>query len=111
LHGDIAQQEMQMNHVSTDKLMQDLRTVVTDAEELLKATASQTGERVEKVRARAEESLRAARARILEAGHAAEVRAREAAREVDHQVREHPWTAVAVAAGVGLIVGILLGRR
>jgi ElaB/YqjD/DUF883 family membrane-anchored ribosome-binding protein len=30
---------------------------------------------------------------------------------VDHQVHENPWTAVGIAAGVGLIVGILLGRR
>jgi ElaB/YqjD/DUF883 family membrane-anchored ribosome-binding protein len=100
-----------MQHASTDKLMHDLRTVVTDAEELLKATASQTGERIEKVRARAEESLRAARARMQEAGHVAEARARDAAREVDQQVHENPWTAVGVATGIGLIVGILLGRR
>lgn len=100
-----------MQFASTDKLMNDLRAVVTDAEELLKATASQTGERVEKVRQRAEESLRAARARLQEAGQAAQARAKDAAREVDQQVHENPWTAVGIAAGVGLIVGILLGRR
>lgn len=100
-----------MEHISTDKLMHDLRAVVGDAEELLKATASVTGERVEKVRARAEDSLRAARARMVEAGQAAEARAREAARQVDQQVHEHPWTAVGVAAGIGLLVGILVGRR
>jgi ElaB/YqjD/DUF883 family membrane-anchored ribosome-binding protein len=48
---------------------------------------------------------------MVEVGHAAEARAREAASQVDHQVREHPWTAVGVAAGVGLLVGILVGRR
>jgi len=100
-----------MQQVSTDKLMHDLRTVVTDAEELLKATASQTGERVEKVRQRAEESVRAARARMQEAGHAAQARARDAVREVDQQVHESPWTAVGIAASAGLFLGILLGRR
>ena len=44
---------MEMN---TDKLMVDVRTVVADAEDLLKATAGQTGEGIAKVRARAEES-------------------------------------------------------
>ena len=51
-----------MQTASADKLMKDLQAVVIDTEELIKATASQTGERVDKVRSRAEESLRAARA-------------------------------------------------
>ena len=94
-----------------EKFMDELRTVIADAEELLRATAGDVGPKVQEVRERAEESLRAARARMQEAGHAAEARAREAAREVDQQVHENPWTAVGVATGVGLIVGILLGRR
>ena len=89
-----------MNNVSTEKLMQDMRAVVIDAEELLKATASQTGERVEKVRGRAEESLRVARERIKEAGM-----------DVDAQVRDNPWATAGIAAGVGLLVGLLIGRR
>jgi ElaB/YqjD/DUF883 family membrane-anchored ribosome-binding protein len=86
--------------MSTEKLMSDLRTVVTDAEDLLKATATQTGERVEKVRARAEESLRLARVSMKNAGA-----------EIDDQVRQNPWTAVGVAAGLALVLGILLGRK
>lgn len=97
--------------VATEKLMDDLRAVVGDAEELLKATASQTGERVEKVRARAEESVRKARVRLLAYGHDVQEAATTAAREVDAQVREHPWAAAGVAAGLGLIVGFLLGRK
>lgn len=89
-----------MQQISTDKLVQDMRAVVADAEELLKATAGQTGERVDRVRARAEESLRAARARLQETGHA-----------VDREVHENAWTAVGVAAGVGLLLGIVIGRR
>ena len=85
---------------ATEKLMQDLRAVVGNAEDLLKATAGQTGERIDSVRARAEESLRNARARMNDAGL-----------ELDAQVREHPWTALGVAAGVGLIAGILLARK
>jgi len=116
LRGPILQwptnrQEQDMEHVSTDKLMRDLRAVVGDAEELLKATASQTGERVEQVRARAEASLRAARARMQETGQAMQARARAASHEVDQQIHEHPWTAVGVAAGIGLVLGIVLSRR
>jgi ElaB/YqjD/DUF883 family membrane-anchored ribosome-binding protein len=89
-----------MQTATTTKLMQDLRTVVGDAEELLKATAGQSGERIDEVRARAEESVRAARTR-LEA----------AARDVNEQVHENPWTAIGVAAGVGLVLGIVLARK
>jgi ElaB/YqjD/DUF883 family membrane-anchored ribosome-binding protein len=96
---------------ASDKLMQDLRAVVADAEELLKVTASQGGERVEKIRARAEESVRNARSRIQSAGHDLEAAAQAAARDVNAQVRESPWTALGIAAGVGLIVGIMLGRK
>ncbi len=100
-----------MEQVTSDKLMQDLRVVVADAEDLLKATASQTGERIEKARARAEESLRVAKARLLQAGQAMQDNAAEAAESLDRVVRDKPWNAVAVAAGIGVVIGILLGRR
>lgn len=100
-----------MNDTNTEKFMHDMRAVVIDAEELLKATAAQTGERIDKVRARTEESLRLARERLLAAGENLDATAREAAREVNEQVKAHPWATAGVAAGVGLLVGLLIGRR
>lgn len=100
-----------MNAVLTQKLKQDLHTVVADTEELIKATASQTGERVEKVRVRAEESLRAARLRLAETGAAMGDNAREAAYQVDDQMHRHPWTSAGIAAGAGFVLGLLIGRR
>lgn len=89
-----------METVTSEKLMNDLRVVVGDAEDLLKATANQGGEQVARIRARAEESLRAARGRLKEAGDG-----------VNAKVHENPWTAVGVAAGVGLLLGFILGRK
>jgi ElaB/YqjD/DUF883 family membrane-anchored ribosome-binding protein len=86
--------------VSSDKLMKDLKAVVNNAEDLLKATADQGGEQIARIRARAEESVRVARARIKDVGG-----------ELDAQVRENPWNAVGIAAGIGLVLGILLARR
>jgi len=100
-----------METVTSEKLMQDMRLVVTDAEDLLKATAGQTGERIEKIRAKAEESLRTARNRMQIAGKAAQETATETASSVNEQVHRNPWAAVGIAAGVGLVLGILLGRR
>jgi ElaB/YqjD/DUF883 family membrane-anchored ribosome-binding protein len=100
-----------MDPISTDKLMSDLRAVVADAEALLKATAGQAGERMTEVRARAEESLRAARASLEHAGDEVAARAREGARAADEYVHENPWASVGVAAGVGFLIGYLIGRR
>jgi ElaB/YqjD/DUF883 family membrane-anchored ribosome-binding protein len=98
--------------VSTDKLVEDLKVVVRDAEALLRATSSQTGEKIQEVRARAEESLRQARTRIAQLEEEAYERAREVADLTEDYVRENPWQSIGIAAGVGLLVGLLLsGRR
>jgi ElaB/YqjD/DUF883 family membrane-anchored ribosome-binding protein len=86
--------------MSSDKLAQDLRAVMTDAEDLLKVTASQSGEEVGKARARAEESLRLARVSLQKAGS-----------QLDEQVRKNPWPAVGIAAALGLVLGVVLGRK
>lgn len=98
-------------NVTTDKLMQDLKAVVGDTEELLKATSSQGGDQIARIRTRAEESLRTARARMKDITQAAEAQALEAAHEVDKQVHDNPWTAIGVAAGLGLAVGLMLRRE
>lgn len=100
-----------MDAALTQRLKQDLHTVVIDAEELLKATASQTGERVEKIRVRAEESLRAARERLAEASAEVVQKARVAVDNVDSQVHKHPYATAGIAAGIGLLIGLLIGRR
>ena len=97
--------------ITTDKLMEDLRLVVSDAEELLKATAGLAGENVNNARARAEDSVRAARARIADAGHVVAEQTREAAKAADDYLRENPWAAVGIAAAVGIVIGVLINRK
>jgi ElaB/YqjD/DUF883 family membrane-anchored ribosome-binding protein len=99
------------NEVTTQKLVEDLKTVMQDAEALLKATSSQTGDRIQEVRARAEESLRQARVRLAQVEEDTLRQAREVADATEQYVRENPWQSVGVAAGVGLLLGLLLGRR
>lgn len=97
--------------VTTDQLVADLKTVMEDAEALLKATSTLTGEKIQEVRARAEESLRQAKVRLTEVEEEAMRRAREVAEAADEYVRENPWQSVGIAAGIGLVVGLLLARR
>jgi ElaB/YqjD/DUF883 family membrane-anchored ribosome-binding protein len=97
--------------ISTDQLVSDLKSVVNDAEALLNATSTQTGDKIQAVRARAEESLRQAKARLTEVEQEAVRRAKEIADATDEYVRDNPWQSVGIAAGIGLLLGVLLGRR
>jgi ElaB/YqjD/DUF883 family membrane-anchored ribosome-binding protein len=96
--------------VSKEKLMQDLRVVVADAEELLRATAGQAGEKVSSARERIQDSLVAAKARLIAAEEAVVAKTKQAAKVTDEYVHENPWKAVGIAAGAGLIIGMLISR-
>lgn len=96
--------------VSKEKLMQDLRVVVSDAEELLRATAGQAGEKAAAARERIQESLVAAKERLVAAERAVVEKTKQAAKATDEYVHENPWKAVGIAAGAGLIIGMLISR-
>ncbi|OGA15587.1 MAG: hypothetical protein A3I63_04665 [Betaproteobacteria bacterium RIFCSPLOWO2_02_FULL_66_14] len=95
----------------SDRLVQDLRVLVADAEELVKATAAETGERIRTTRARLEDHLRHARARLAEAEQALIDKSKIAAAATDRYAHENPWKVAGIAAGLGLLLGLLLGRR
>jgi ElaB/YqjD/DUF883 family membrane-anchored ribosome-binding protein len=97
--------------VTREKLAADLRAVIDDTEELLKATAGQAGEKIHAARTRAEETLRTAKARLGEMGEAGAEKARAAAKATDVYVHENPWQAIGIAAGLGVFVGWLMGRK
>ena len=102
---------MKPEEVTTDKLQADLQAVVADAEALLRATAGHAGEKIQEARTRAEESLAAARERLVDTEDDALRQARELVSNGEEYVRQNPWAAVGIAAGVGVLVGLLLGRR
>lgn len=93
------------------QLVSDMKSVIADAEDMLSATADQAGEKVATLRARIQDRLKGARARLSEAEATLVAKSRAAARATDAYVHESPWTAVGIAAGVGLLIGVILGRR
>jgi ElaB/YqjD/DUF883 family membrane-anchored ribosome-binding protein len=97
--------------VSKDKLVADMKVVIADAEELLKATASAAGDRVSAARTRMEDSLRTARIKLAEAQEVVVDKAKAAARATDDYVHANPWRSVGIAAGAGLVIGMLISRR
>ena len=94
-----------------DQLVVDFRAVVTDAEELLRATAGEAGGKANAARAKIEESLRQARSKLAEVEATVATKARDAAKATDEMVHEHPWKAVGIAATVGFLLGMLIQRR
>jgi ElaB/YqjD/DUF883 family membrane-anchored ribosome-binding protein len=97
--------------IPKEKLMEDLRMVVADAEDLLRTTADQAGEGVAAARTRIQDSLQVVRERLLTTEDAMVKRAREAATDADRYVHDNPWQAIGVSACVGAIVGMLIARH
>jgi ElaB/YqjD/DUF883 family membrane-anchored ribosome-binding protein len=101
----------QTESVTRDKIVADLKVLMNDADALCRATAGQAGDKVAAARTKAEEALKAARARLGDLEGQVKERGREAAQSADKFVHDQPWKAVGVAAGLGIIVGMLIGRR
>ncbi|MGB8295237.1 MAG: DUF883 family protein [Polyangia bacterium] len=97
--------------VTRDKLLADLKLVVADAEELLKLTAGQAGEKVAAVRDRVQRGLDQAKAKLVDLEDRAMEQTKAAARATDVYVHENPWRAVGIAAGAGILFGMLISRR
>ena len=93
---------------SNEKLAGDLRNLVADAEELLKATASQAGEKIGVARQKIEQSLIEGKKALADAEKNLVQKSKECAEIADDYVRENPWSAVGMAAGVGLVLGLLI---
>ena len=93
------------------KLVSDMKVVVSDAEEILRATSGVAGDKIGELRERIADRLRDAKIRIADAEEMLVDRTKAAARATDDYVNDNPWRAVGIAAGVGLLLGIIIGRR
>jgi ElaB/YqjD/DUF883 family membrane-anchored ribosome-binding protein len=98
-------------HVTAATLKADLATVMRDAEALMKASADQGGEKMNEARAKIRDSLEAAKSRLLAAERYALRHGEDAVIATEEYVRRNPWQSVGIAAGVGLVIGVLLARR
>ncbi len=93
------------------KLMHDLHVVIEDAQVLLRMTADQVGEEAQAVRERVSARLGKAKEELQGLQDNAFQSAKAAAHATDHFVHENPWKSVAIAAGAGLLLGVLISRR
>ncbi len=101
----------EMSVANKEKLVSDLKVVISDTEELLRATAGAAGEKVGDLRERLAIRLRDAKERVIDLEVALVEKSKAAARATDDFVHGEPWKAVGIAAVVGLALGVLIGRR
>lgn len=94
-----------------EKLVSDMKSTIADAEDMLQETADQSSDKFARLRARIQERLADAKVRLADAEEALIYKTRAAARATDDYVHQSPWTAIGIAAAVGMLVGLALGRR
>src|SRR5262245_48594199 len=98
---------MDANEASTEKVVTDLKRVVSDSEELLKDSAGAVGEKAREMRERLAQTLESAKV----ACRRLEEKAIEGAKATDKVIREHPYQSIGLAFGIGLLIGVLVTRK
>lgn len=99
------------DHTARERLAASLKHMVDEADQLLKSAQGAGSDKFIAARDKFETQLRHAREELAELQDSALHNARRAARNADHAVHEHPYTAMGVSAGVGLLLGLLIARR
>ena len=102
---------MSTNDNLKEQLLNDLNAVIKDAEELLHNSEQQAGEGFKSARAKFESTLRNAKRQVVHVEEMVVAKTKEAAKATDVYVKENPWQSVGIAAGVGLLLGMLIGRN
>jgi len=94
-----------------DDVRADVNKAIAGAEDMLTQATSATGEKAAELRARALEQLKALQGRLKDAQAAALEKSKAAALATDEYVHDNPWRAIVAAAGVGVLIGLLIARR
>lgn len=90
-----------------DQTFSELKALIEESEKLLKNSAALVGEDAENLRGQIGHKLQQA----LDSLASARERTRPMVDATETYIGGHPWQTVAISAGFGLVVGLLLGRR
>jgi len=99
------------SRATADSVGRDVKNVVNEAQELLKTVHTEGSNRMDEVKSKMAAQYEVARAKLGDLQTTVSDGAKLAVDETDAYVRANPWTAVAIAAGVGALVGFLAARR
>jgi len=97
--------------IARERVLQDLKILARDAEDLMKATAGDLSERANAARARLGGALASARATCNELQAEVVASAKAATRRADTLIRANPYASAGMAFGIGVLIGVLAVRR
>jgi ElaB/YqjD/DUF883 family membrane-anchored ribosome-binding protein len=103
--------ENSQSRLARERVMADLKTLASDADDLLRATASDVSEKAKDARSRVMAALERAKANYSELQEQGLESARAAAMKADDAIRTHPYESIGIAFGLGILVGVVLRRR
>lgn len=103
--------EQAQSTLARERVMADLKLLVRDSEDLLKATASDVSEKAKEARSRITAALERAKESCENMQEQTAATARAVARKADTVVRAHPYESIGVAFGIGLLIGVLVTRK
>lgn len=89
----------------------DMRTLMREAQDLFREATSMTGDKADELRARGMTLLETAMDKAQDVQKIAMETGKEVAETTDDFVKKNPWKAVAISAGVGVLVGLLIARK
>jgi ElaB/YqjD/DUF883 family membrane-anchored ribosome-binding protein len=98
-------------HINSEQLIGDFKALMADAEALIKATASHEEGPLTAIRTKALDTLANAKESLSTAEGTLTEKAKVVAQGADEFVHRNPWEAIGVAAGLGLLIGLFIGRR
>ena len=110
LHSKTHQAKANMEN-SKEQLISDFKALIADAEALIEATAGNSNDSVKSIRAQAADSLASAKINLEDAQGRLVEKAKDIADNADDYIHKKPWEAIGVAAGLGLLIGLLVARR
>jgi ElaB/YqjD/DUF883 family membrane-anchored ribosome-binding protein len=103
--------EQNQSRLARERVMDDLKTLASDAEEFLRATAGDASDKAKEARARMTAALDRAKATYEEIQEQSIESAKAAMKQADETIRAHPYQSLGVAFGIGLLIGALLRRK
>jgi ElaB/YqjD/DUF883 family membrane-anchored ribosome-binding protein len=99
------------NGDAREKLMNDMKSVINEAERWLGSASSRSGEEMRAVKEKFESTLDTAKTDLIKLQANMTARSKVAAQAADTYVKDNPWTSVSLGAAIGVALGLLIGRK
>jgi ElaB protein len=99
------------SHAQSNPVGREVQNVVNEAQELLKTVQTEGSDKLDEVKTKVSAQYDAARAKLGDLQTTVQDSAKAAVDTTDAYVRGNPWTAVAVAAAAGAVIGFIASRR